>query len=70
MRTGGYEMNDSRFMKAADIQEILGVSDSMAYKIIRQLNYEMIAKGYHTVRGRISRKYFEEVFYGSSAKED
>ena len=33
MRTGGYEMNDSRFMKAADIQEILGVSDSMAYKI-------------------------------------
>ena len=56
MRTGGYEMNDSRFMKAADIQEILGVSDSMAYKIIRQLNDEMIAKGYHTVRGRISRK--------------
>ena len=51
-------MNDSRFMKAADIQEILGVSDSMAYKIIRQLNDEMIAKGYHTVRGRISRKYF------------
>ena len=63
-------MNGSRFMKAADIQEILGVSDSMAYKIIRQLNDEMIAKGYHTVRCRISRKYFEEVFYGSSAKED
>ena len=28
--------------------EILGVSDGMAYRIIRQLNEELEAKGFHT----------------------
>lgn len=51
-------------LQCNDIMEILGVSDGMAYKIIRNLNKELQAKGFHTVSGRVSRKYFEESFYG------
>ena len=29
-----------------------------------ELNKELEAKGYHTVTGRVSRKYFEESYYG------
>ena len=42
----------------------MGVSESKAYKIIRQLNAELQAAGYLTVAGRVSRKYFEERIYG------
>lgn len=57
-------MEQKTFLRAAEIMEILGVSDGMAYRIIRELNKELELKGYHTVHGRVSRKYFEESFYG------
>ncbi|SEA20122.1 hypothetical protein SAMN02745687_02125 [Lachnospiraceae bacterium NK3A20] len=47
-----------------EVREELGVSTAKAYQIIRQLNHEMEQKGFHTVRGKVSRKYFEESFYG------
>ncbi len=50
--------------------EILGVSDGMAYRIIRQLNEELEAKGFHTVAGRVSRQYFEECYYGISKTKE
>ena len=42
----------------------LGVSKPFAYKLVRQMNDELNAKGYLTVAGRVSRKYYEERFYG------
>ena len=48
-----------------DIKEILKVSESKAYKIIRQLNKQLEDMGYITIRGRVSRKCFEEKFYDS-----
>ena len=53
-------MEQKSFMRAAEIMEVLGVSDGMAYRIIRELNRELEAKGFHTVHGRARRKYFEE----------
>ena len=38
---------------------------SYAYKVVRLLNKELEAKGFITVAGRVSRRYFEEKFYGS-----
>ena len=57
-------MENSRFMRAEDVRIALGVSESMAYRVIRQLNKEMASKGFHVVTGRVSRKYFEESYYG------
>lgn len=48
---------------APDIAEILSVSVPTAYRIIARLNAELEAKGYLTVRGRISKKYFTERMY-------
>ena len=55
---GGEAMEGIIFITAAEMAEIL------AYKIIKQLNEELEAKGFITIPGRISKKYFEEKFYG------
>jgi hypothetical protein len=43
----------------------LDISTSHAYKIVRLLNKDLEAKGFITVAGRVSRRYFEEKFYGA-----
>lgn len=57
-------MENKRFMNAGDVAEFMGVSIPMAYKIIRKLNDELLAQGYLTVAGRVSRRYFEQKVYG------
>lgn len=49
-----------KFMKVEEVAEFLGVSVSRAYKIMRQLNKELEAKGKITTSGRVSRKYLIE----------
>jgi predicted transcriptional regulator len=56
-------MND-KFLKVEDVMQILEISKSAAYKIMRQMNDELLKKGYVIIRGKVSRKYFEERFYG------
>lgn len=55
-----------QMMDAQDVSEALGVSKSSAYKIIKKLNNELEAANYITVRGKISRLYFEKRTYGVS----
>ena len=57
------------FISADEIKEIVGISKSKAYSLIQELNSELKEKGYLTVTGRVSRKYFEERFYGLVEKE-
>ena len=52
-------MNE-KFLKVDDVMQILGISKSAAYNIMRQLNDELKEKGYAVIRG----KNFEERFYG------
>ncbi|WP_394524364.1 hypothetical protein [Lacrimispora sp. JR3] len=47
---------------AAEIAEILEVSDRTGYIIIKKLNRELTEKGYMTQSGRVARKYFYERF--------
>ena len=37
------------FIRASEIEELLGVSKSMSYKLIHELNEELKAKGYKTL---------------------
>lgn len=57
-------MSKNIFIKAERIAEELGVSKPYAYKIVREMNKELEKQGYITIAGRVSRKYFEERFYG------
>ena len=57
-------MSDKTFIRADDIAKDLDVSIPYAYKLIRQMNAELKAKGFMTVAGRVSRQFYEEKFYG------
>ncbi len=54
---------ESKFLVVDDVVEILHVSQSTAYRIIRNLNQELKKEGKITVAGKISRRYFEEKCY-------
>lgn len=62
-------MTDKAFIRADEVAEELDVSKPYAYKIIRQLNNELNAKGYITVAGHISRQYFNERVYGAERRD-
>lgn len=52
------------FYDVEDVQELLGVSRSKAYDIIRALNIELKKNGYIVaVAGRVPKKFFNERFY-------
>lgn len=53
-------MTNKNFLTAQDVADALGVSKSYAYKLVRQLNDEMKALGYITVRGRVDANYFRK----------
>jgi transcriptional antiterminator len=55
--------NQSKFLKAVDVAQILQVSETTAYRIIKKMNVELQEQGKIIVAGKISRKYFEEKVY-------
>lgn len=55
-------MEKTLFMRAAEVAEVLEVSETYAYKLIKKLNEELKAKGYLVIDGRINREYFAERF--------
>ena len=48
------------FMKVDEVAAELGVSNSYAYKLIRELNKELKAAGCIVINGRIDRKKKED----------
>lgn len=51
-----------QFYTCKDVMDVMGVGESK-YKIIKCLNQELNTKGYKTVSGKVSSKYFEERVY-------
>lgn len=62
-------MKQNNFITAEEAAEMLGVSKPYAYKLIRKMNAELTEKGFCTIAGKVSRRYFEEKFYGMEADE-
>lgn len=54
---------DSKYYLVGDVMQILGISQGKAYVIMRKLNLELKEKGYITIAGRISKRYFNEKYY-------
>lgn len=59
------ERTNSIFIKADELAKELNISQGLAYKMIAQWNEELKAKGYTTVGGRVSRRYYQEKIYGA-----
>ncbi len=60
---------ENRFIRAEEVADELGISKPYAYKLVREMNEELKEKGFLTIPGRVSRRYFEEKFYGARHKE-
>ena len=61
---GGEIVSNAVFIRAEELAQELEISKAKAYKMIRQWNEELRAKGYATVNGRVSRQYYLEHMYG------
>ena len=57
-------MSKELFVRAEEVAGALGISKPYAYKLVREMNEELKQKDFLTIPGRVSRRYFEEKFYG------
>ena len=57
------EKKESKFFTAKDVAELLDISESSAYRIIKKLNDELVDQGKITIAGKISKRFFEEKVY-------
>lgn len=51
------------YYTAKEVAEMLDVSVSHAYKVIREANRELSSKGFYVRAGRVSRKYLDSKVY-------
>lgn len=62
-------MSENRLVNKEEVQDILRCSQSVAYRVIRDLNEELNKKGYYTISGKVSLRYLNERFFGVTADE-
>ena len=55
------------FMDVTEVAEVLDVSESYAYNLIRKMNVELKENGFITIGGKINREFFEEHLYHKKA---
>lgn len=58
------KISSSLYYSAVEIQEMLGVSRSVAYKLLKQMNEELAEGGYIVIPGKVPKKFFAEHVYG------
>ncbi len=61
-------MRSDYMMTANDVAQALGISKSHAYKIVRELNDELEAKGFIVVAGKIPRAFWDKKFYNVNSE--
>ncbi|MGI6010173.1 MAG: hypothetical protein ACOX8H_01570 [Ruminococcus sp.] len=54
---------------AHDVMDLLRVSESKAYKIIKQLNGELERDNFLTIRGKVPIAYLQKRFFGLADDE-
>lgn len=50
----------TKFLRANDVAQILQISRTSAYRIIKTINDELEKKGKIVLKGRVSARYFNE----------
>lgn len=54
----------AQFITANEVAEVMGISRTKAYQIVRSLNRELKEMGYITIAGKCPIQYFKQKFYG------
>lgn len=58
--------NQSIYITASELAQVMGVSNGHAYKLIREMNTELKKQGYLTIAGKLPRAYLKKYLYGFS----
>lgn len=61
-------LNNTLFVTAREIAEELGISKPFAYKLVRQMNEELEAKGFLTIARRVSWKLRRKVLWNNKSE--
>ena len=69
-RREAFVIAEQVFMKVDEVAAELGVSNSYAYKLIRELNKELKAAGCIVINGRIDRRFFHEHLYATQKRKE
>ena len=56
--------NQSIYITAPELAQVMGVSNGHAYKLIREMNTELKKQGYLTIAGKLPRAYLKKCLYG------
>lgn len=54
----------AQFITANEVADIMGISRTKAYQIVRSLNKELKEMGYITIAGKCPIQFFKQKFYG------
>jgi sugar-specific transcriptional regulator TrmB len=54
----------AQFITANEVAEVMGISRSKAYQIVRDMNRELKGMGYITVAGKCPVQFFKTKFFG------
>ena len=57
-------MQNCLYYTAQEVQEMLGVSRAKAYKVIKELNEELMTKGFIVIAGKVPKKFLADKYYG------
>lgn len=57
-------LNDKLYYTADEVRQLLGISRTKAYQLIKNLNEELSKQGYIVISGKIPKKYLAEKYYG------
>ena len=60
-------MDKELFITAEEVASELRVSQSYAYKVVREMNKQLKQKGFLVISGKVNRQYFEERIYGGTS---
>lgn len=63
------ETTKKAYYTAHELAEVIGCCDSQAYKLIRAINAKLDKEGYITTKGKVSRYYVHEHWYGLNQQE-
>lgn len=60
--------NNRKLLNAKEVAELLGISNSYAYKVIDKLNGELEKAGYLTISGKVDSLYLIKRYFPCEEK--
>lgn len=60
--------NNRKLLNAKEVAELLGISNSYAYKVIDKLNGELEKAGYLTISGKVDSLYLTKRYFPCEEK--